>query len=204
VKHLIMGTAGHVDHGKTALIEALTGIDCDTHKEEKKRGITINLGFAHMELTPDQNIGIVDVPGHRDFVHTMVGGASGIDFVLMVIAADSGVMPQTREHLRIMDILGIEHGLIALNKSDLVEDPELLELTMQDIRELVKGTFLENASPIPVSSKTRQGLETLKEKISQITGPAVLRRTRGGRQVDVDSRRPDRDFPATRASQATL
>lgn len=163
-----MGTAGHVDHGKTALIEALTGIDCDTHKEEKKRGITINLGFAHMDLTPGHGIGIVDVPGHKDFVHTMVGGASGIDFVLMVIAADSGVMPQTREHLRVMDILGIKHGLIALTKTDLVEEPELLGLTMEDIREFVKGTFLENAPIIPVSAKTKQGLETLEEKILQI------------------------------------
>jgi len=170
VKHLIMGTAGHVDHGKTALIKALTGIDCDTHKEEKKRGITINLGFAYMELIPGQSIGIVDVPGHRDFVHTMVGGASGIDFVLMVIAADSGVMPQTREHLRIMDILGIKHGLIALTKFDLIDDPDLLELSMEDIREFVKGTFLENAPILPVSAKTKQGLETLKENIAHITG----------------------------------
>jgi selenocysteine-specific elongation factor len=98
MKHLIMGTAGHVDHGKTALIKALTNIDCDTHKEEKRRGITINLGFAHMDLPTGDSVGIVDVPGHKDFVHTMVSGASGIDFVLMVIAADSGVMPQTRNY----------------------------------------------------------------------------------------------------------
>ena len=124
MKHLIMGTAGHVDHGKTALIKALTNIDCDTHKEEKRRGITINLGFAHLDLPTGDSVGIVDVPGHKDFVHTMVGGASGIDFVLMVIAADSGVMPQTREHLQIMKVLGVKHGLIALTKIDLVDDPE--------------------------------------------------------------------------------
>jgi selenocysteine-specific elongation factor len=168
MKHLIMGTAGHVDHGKTALIKALTNIDCDTHKEEKKRGITINLGFAHLDLPTGDSVGIVDVPGHKDFVHTMVGGASGIDFVLMVIAADSGVMPQTREHLQIMKVLGLKHGLIALTKIDLVDDPELLELSMADIRELVAGTFLENSPIVPVSIKTGEGLEILKEEISRL------------------------------------
>jgi selenocysteine-specific elongation factor len=163
-----MGTAGHVDHGKTALIQALTGIDCDTHKEEKRRGITINLGFAHLDLPGGESIGIVDVPGHKDFVHTMVGGASGIDFVLMVIAADSGVMPQTREHLRVMDILGIKHGLIALTKIDLVEDKELLELMKTEIMEFVHGTFLETSPIVEVSAKTNQGLETLIKKISQV------------------------------------
>jgi selenocysteine-specific elongation factor len=168
MKHLIMGTAGHVDHGKTALIKALTNIDCDTHKEEKRRGITINLGFAHLELPKGDSVGIVDVPGHKDFVHTMVGGASGIDFVLMVIAADSGVMPQTREHLRIMKVLGVKHGLIALTKIDLVDEPELLELSKTDIRELTAGTFLENSPIVPVSIKTGEGLELLKEEISRI------------------------------------
>lgn len=173
MKHLIMGTAGHVDHGKTALIKALTGIECDTHKEEKRRGITINLGFAHLELPSGDSIGIVDVPGHKDFVHTMVGGASGIDFVLMVIAADSGVMPQTREHLQVMDILGIKHGVIALTKTDLLEDKELLELTKTEIREFVTGTFLEKSPIVEVSAKTHEGLDILKEKISQ-----TLRRVR--------------------------
>jgi len=168
MKHLIMGTAGHIDHGKTALIKALTHIDCDTHKEEKKRGITINLGFAHMNLPSGDSIGIIDVPGHKDFVHTMVGGASGIDFVLMVIAADSGVMPQTREHLQIMEILGVKHGLVALSKTDLAEDPEILKLSREDIREFVAGTFLQSSPIIEISAKTGAGLETLKEKISEI------------------------------------
>lgn len=169
MKHLIMGTAGHIDHGKTALIKALTNIDCDTHKEEKKRGITINLGFAHLDLPTGESVGIIDVPGHKDFVHTMVGGASGIDFVLMVIAADSGVMLQTREHLQIMKILGVKHGLIALTKIDLIDEPELLELSKADIREFITGTFLENSPIVEVSAKTGKGLEELKEGISAAT-----------------------------------
>jgi selenocysteine-specific elongation factor len=163
-----MGTAGHIDHGKTALIKALTNIDCDTHKEEKRRGITINLGFSHLELPSGDSIGIVDVPGHKDFVNTMVGGASGIDFVLMVIAADSGVMPQTREHLQIMEILGIRHGLIALTKIDLIDDPQLLEISKLEITEFVKGTFLEHCPIIEISSKTKQGLGQLIQQISTI------------------------------------
>ncbi len=165
MKHLIMGTAGHVDHGKTALIKALTDIDCDTHKEEKRRGITINLGFAHLDLPTGESVGIIDVPGHKDFVHTMVGGASGIDFVLLVIAADSGVMPQTREHLQIMEILGVKQGLIALTKTDLIDDPELLEFLKADIKEFVSGTFLENSPILEVSAKTGAGLPQLKEEI---------------------------------------
>jgi selenocysteine-specific elongation factor len=179
MKHLIMGTAGHVDHGKTALIKALTNIDCDTHKEEKRRGITINLGFAHLDLPSGDSVGIVDVPGHKDFVHTMVGGASGIDFVLMVIAADSGVMPQTREHLQIMKVLGLKHGLIALTKIDLIDDAELLELAKADIREFTAGTFLENSPMVAVSAKTGDGLEKLKQEISRVIS-CVEERPSGG------------------------
>lgn len=179
MKHLILGTAGHVDHGKTALIKALTDIDCDTHKEEKRRGITINLGFAHLDLPGGNSVGIVDVPGHKDFVHTMVGGASGIDFVLMVIAADSGVMPQTREHLQIMEVLGVKHGLIALTKIDLVDEPDLLELAKADIRELTAGTFLENSQIVQVSVKTGEGLERLKERISRVV-TGIEERSAGG------------------------
>ncbi len=164
-KHVIMGTAGHIDHGKTALIRALTGIECDTHKEEKKRGITINLGFAHLDLPDGNSVGIVDVPGHRNFVHTMVGGAGGIDFALLVIAADSGVMPQTREHLMIMDIMNIQTGLIAVNKIDLV-DPDIAELAMEEARDLVSGTFLESSPVIGVSAKDGQGIDRLKAAIS--------------------------------------
>jgi len=163
-----MGTAGHVDHGKTALIKALTGIDCDTHKEEKERGITIHLGFAHLPLKDGSKIGIIDVPGHKDFIHTMLGGASGIDFVLLVIAADSGVMPQTKEHLRIMEILGIKHGVVALTKIDLV-DESLLDLCKADIEELISRSFLRSAPIVPVSAKTGEGISALKEAIQRVS-----------------------------------
>jgi selenocysteine-specific elongation factor len=181
-----MGTAGHVDHGKTALVRALTGIDCDTHKEEKRRGITINLGFAHMELAGGESVGIVDVPGHGDFVHTMVGGASGIDFVLLVIAADSGVMPQTREHLRIMEILGVRYGLVALTRIDLVEDREYLELVREDIVEFLAGTFLEGSPVVEVSAKTGEGLERLKEEISLLTSGVEERPMEGVFRMYID------------------
>ena len=166
-KHLIMGTAGHVDHGKTALIAALTGIDCDTHKEEKARGITINLGFAHLDLKDDISIGIVDVPGHKDFIKTMVAGAYGIDFVLLVIAADSGIMPQTREHLNILQMLGVKQGLVALTKTDLV-DEEMQELAEMEIMDYLEKTSLNNAVIVPVSSVTGQGIEALKNEIHDL------------------------------------
>ena len=167
MKHLIMGTAGHVDHGKTALIKALTGIDCDTHKEEKTRGITINLGFAHLDLPTGDSLGIVDVPGHRDFVHTMVGGAAGMDLGLLVVAADSGVMPQTREHLQIMDVLGIRDGLVAVTKIDLIE-PEITDIAEEEIRELARGTFLQDCPVVRVSSVTGEGLDLLKSSIGKV------------------------------------
>jgi len=162
-----MGTAGHVDHGKTALIKALTGIYTDTHKEEQERGITINLGFAHLEMGSGISLGIVDVPGHKDFIRTMVAGAYGIDFVLLVIAADSGIMPQTREHFNIMRMLGVERGLIALNKADLV-DEEMLELAKLEIMEFVEGTQLEDAPVVAVSSVTGQGIDEMKKEIDHI------------------------------------
>lgn len=160
-RHLILGTAGHVDHGKTSLVKALTGIDCDTHKEEKRRGITMNLGFAHLTLPDGTTLGIVDVPGHADFIHTMVGGASGIDLVMLVIAADSGVMPQTREHLQIMQALGVTHGFVALTKVDLLDD-EMRELMMLEVQEFVAGTFLENSPVVAVSAHSGTGLEILR------------------------------------------
>lgn len=185
MKHLIMGTAGHVDHGKTALVKALTGIDCDTHPEEKERGITIHLGFAHLALKAGGKIGIVDVPGHRDFIHTMLAGAAGIDFALLVIAADSGVMPQTREHLRIMEILGIKQGLIALTKVDLV-DEAVLELCCADARELTAGTFLQAAPIIPCSAKTGKGLEELREAIGQVAEKVETRSADGVFRMYID------------------
>lgn len=162
-----MGTAGHVDHGKTALVRALTGIECDTHREEKARGITINLGFAHLDLPCGDSIGIIDVPGHRDFVHTMVGGASGIDFALLVIAADSGVMPQTREHLQIMNMLGIETGLIAITRTDLAET-DIVAMAEEESRDLVAGTFLEDCDVVRVSAVTDEGIDELKTRIEAV------------------------------------
>jgi selenocysteine-specific elongation factor len=160
MKHLIIGTAGHIDHGKTSLIKMLTGIDCDTHKEEKARGITINLGFSHLELPSGESVGIIDVPGHKDFINTMVGGACGIDMVLLVIAADSGIMPQTAEHLNIITTLGITKGVIALTKTDLVDD-ELIEIAKYEITDFLKNTSLKNAPIIGISSHTGQGKEEL-------------------------------------------
>ena len=164
-KHVIMGTAGHVDHGKTTLIKALTGTDCDTHLEEKKRGITINLGFAHLNsLDNKTQIGIVDVPGHKDFIKTMISGVGGIDFVLLVIAADSSIMPQTVEHLKILEILGIKHGIIALTKIDIV-DPLLTELAIEEINNFTKGTFLEFSPILQVSVKNNINIDILKRYI---------------------------------------
>jgi selenocysteine-specific elongation factor len=171
--HFILGTAGHVDHGKTALIKALTGIDCDTHPEEKLRGITINLGFSHLDFPNGTSIGIVDVPGHKDFINTMISGACGIDFVMLVIAADSGVMPQTIEHLHIMQMLGIKSGIIALTKTDLA-DEEMLMIVEEDIRELVHDTFLEGCPIFKVSSITGEGINNLKNYLSQLNNVSPL------------------------------
>ncbi len=164
---VILGTAGHIDHGKSSLVKALTGIDPDRLKEEKERGITIDLGFAYLNYPDDLTVGIVDVPGHERLVRNMLAGATGIDIVLFVIAADEGIMPQSREHLAICDLLKIKSGLIALNKADLVEE-EWLELVKEEIRDFVKGTFLEGAEVIPVSAKTGMNIELLKEKIKEI------------------------------------
>ena len=165
--HFILGTAGHVDHGKTALIKALSGIDCDTHPEEKIRGITINLGFAHIDFPSGISIGIVDVPGHKDFINTMISGACGIDFVMLVIAADSGVMPQTLEHLHIMQMFGIKSGIVVVTKADLA-DEEMLMIVEEDINELLKNTFLQDCPVFKVSSKTGEGIGELRDYLSQL------------------------------------
>jgi len=167
VDQIILGTAGHIDHGKTSLIRALTGIETDRLKEEKKRGITIELGFASIPLESGEVVGIVDVPGHEKFVKNMVAGASGIDIVSMVIAADEGVMPQTREHMEICTLMGIQHGFIAMTKIDLV-DEELMELAMEDILEFTQGTFLEDAPIIPLSSTTGKGLEDFRKILNEL------------------------------------
>jgi selenocysteine-specific elongation factor len=169
VKQIILGTAGHIDHGKTSLIKAITGTDTDRLKEEKERGITIELGFASLDLPGGQHLGIVDVPGHEKFIKNMVAGATGIDIVVMVIAADEGVMPQTREHMEICTLLGIEHGLIVMTKTDMVED-EWLELALEDIREFSQGTFLEDSPILPVSSVTGEGISELIDALDEIAG----------------------------------
>ena len=169
MKQIILGTAGHIDHGKTSLIKAISGTDTDRLKEEKERGITIELGFASLDLPGGQQLGIVDVPGHEKFVKNMVAGATGIDIVVMVIAADEGVMPQTREHMEICTLLGIQHGLIAMTKTDMVEE-EWLELALEDIREFSQGTFLEDAPILPVSSVTGDGIPELISTIEEIAG----------------------------------
>ena len=166
MRHVILGTAGHVDHGKTALIKALTNIDCDSHKEEKERGITINLGFAHINLPTGESVGIVDVPGHKDFIKTMVAGAFGIDIVLLVVAADSGIMPQTREHFRILELLGVTTGIVVITKKDLV-DEEMLELVELEIEELIEGSPFESAPVVKVSSVSGEGLDELVKVISE-------------------------------------
>jgi selenocysteine-specific elongation factor len=169
MKHIVMGTAGHVDHGKTALIKRLTGVDTDRLKEEKKRGITIELGFASLTLPGGRSLGVVDVPGHERFVRHMVAGAVGIDLVVLVIAADEGVMPQTREHLQICTLLGIRKGFVALTKIDMVDD-EWLTLIREDVREFLRGTFLEEAPVVPVSSLTGDGFPELLQTIEQAAG----------------------------------
>jgi len=164
--NLIVGTAGHIDHGKTALIKALTGTDTDRLPEEKQRGITIDLGFAELDLG-DLKIGFVDVPGHERFVRNMLAGASGIDVVLLIVAANEGVMPQTREHFEICRLLDTAAGIIVITKCDLV-DEELLDLAKLDVAELVENSFLQNAPVITVSSKTRGGIDELVNSISQV------------------------------------
>ena len=159
-RDLILGTAGHIDHGKTALVKALTGIDCDRLPEEKARGITIDIGFARLDLPPFR-LGIVDVPGHERFVKNMLAGATGIDLAVLVVAADDSVMPQTREHMEILGLLGLRHGVIAVTKVDLV-DQTTREVVELEIRDLVKGTFLEKAPLIPTSAHTGAGLDELK------------------------------------------
>ncbi len=168
MNHLIIGTAGHVDHGKTTLIRALTGVDTDRLKEEKERGISIELGFAPFDLASGRRAGVVDVPGHERFIKNMLAGAGGIDLVLLVVAANESVMPQTLEHLHILNLLGIEQGIIVLTKTDLVE-ADWLELVQEDIRAAVKGTFLAAAPIILTSAVTGEGIKELKQAIDDLT-----------------------------------
>src|SRR3954462_5354130 len=177
---VIVGTAGHIDHGKTALVKALTGIDADRLEEEKRRGITIDLGFAHLELTGAKDeqlrLGFVDVPGHERFVRNMLAGVGGIDIVLFIIAADEGVMPQTREHFDICRLLGMERGITVITKSDLV-DVSALAALRQDLSEFLKDSFLDPATApiVAVSTKTGAGLAELKKALANLASAAPAR-----------------------------
>jgi selenocysteine-specific elongation factor len=185
MKHVIVGTAGHIDHGKTALVKALTGIDADRLEEEKRRGITIDLGFAHLELTPSLRLGFVDVPGHERFVKNMLAGVGGIDLVLFVVAADESIMPQTREHFDICRLLEIPRGVIALTKADLVDDG-ILELVRIEVEELVAGSFLEGAPVVPVSSVTGAGLEDLRRALARVAAEAPEKDASGHFRLPID------------------
>ena len=185
MKKIVIGTAGHIDHGKTALIKALTGIDCDRLKEEKERGITTELGFAHYRFGDDLIIGIVDVPGHEKFIRHMVAGAWGIDMVLFVIAADEGVMPQTREHMDICEMLGVKNGVVVITKKDLVDD-EMVELVREDVKEFLAGRLLDNSPTVVVSAMTGEGIDILKEAIMNLAGQISDRSKEGIFRLPVD------------------
>ena len=171
MKSIIIGTAGHVDHGKSALVKALTGTDPDRLKEEKERGITIDIGFASLQLGPDIQIGFIDVPGHERFIKNMLAGIGGIDAVLLVVAADESVMPQTREHLDICKLLRIPTGVVAITKTDLV-DKELLELVRDELQECLRNSFLEESPLIAVSSQSGSGLDDLRTALHGIASRA--------------------------------
>ncbi|WP_461205444.1 selenocysteine-specific translation elongation factor [Clostridium sp. DL1XJH146] len=185
MKHIIIGTAGHIDHGKTQLIKALTGRETDTLEEEKKRGISINLGFTYFDLPSGKRAGIIDVPGHEKFIKNMLAGAMGIDVVALVVAADEGIMPQTKEHLEILQLLGVKKGIIVITKKDLVDD-EWLSMIESDISEEVKGTFLSDAPIISVSSKTKEGMEELIRVLDEKVDQAEERDREGHFRLAVD------------------
>ncbi len=180
-----IGTAGHVDHGKSALVQALTGIDPDRLREEKERGLTIDLGFAWFTLPGGEEVSIVDVPGHERFIKNMLAGVGGIDLALLVIAADEGVMPQTREHLAIIDLLGIEHGVVAVTKADLVER-DFLELAMAEAEEVIAPTSIEGAPVVACSAVTRDGLEELTASLEAELAKTPARRDNGRPRLPID------------------
>ncbi|MDR1379407.1 MAG: selenocysteine-specific translation elongation factor [Synergistaceae bacterium] len=190
---LVIGTAGHIDHGKTALVAALTGVDCDRLLEEKKRGITIELGFAPLRLEDGRVISVIDVPGHERFIRQMVAGASGVDAVLLVVAADESVMPQTREHLAILELLGVKDGLIAITKSDRVE-PEMLKLVEEDVEEFVKGTFLQGKKIVSLSAVTGQNLHVLQKELMTLVNRVHPRPRKGALFLPIDRAFPISGF----------
>jgi selenocysteine-specific elongation factor len=182
---LVLGTAGHIDHGKSALVKALTGTDPDRLPEEKERGVTIELGFAQLHLPSGATMGVVDVPGHERFIRQMVAGATGIDVVLLVVAADDGIMPQTREHLAIIDLLGISRGVVAITKSDLA-DADWLELVRDDIARLLEGTSIQGAPIVAVSARTGAGLDELRRALDAVAGEAAPRHAELPMRLPVD------------------
>ena len=182
----VIGTAGHVDHGKSTLVSALTGINPDRLKEEQIREMTIDLGFAWLTLPNGEEVGIIDVPGHRDFIENMLAGVGGIDAVIFVVAADEGVMPQTKEHLAILNLLQIKSGIIALTKKDLVSDMEWMALVEEDVRSIVSGSFLENAPMIQVSSKNGEGLKEIVLNLQEILSESMRRKDIGKPRLPID------------------
>ncbi|HEU4393917.1 MAG TPA: GTP-binding protein, partial [Planctomycetota bacterium] len=185
MRPVVVGTAGHIDHGKTALVRRLTGIDTDRLKEEKERGISIDLGFAHLALPSGRRVAIVDVPGHERFVKNMLAGATGIDVVLLVVAADEGVMPQTREHFAIVDLLDVRHGVVALTKRDLAS-PDLLAAARADVAALLDGTPLRDAPIVPVSSTTGEGIPDLLAALDGVIAALPERDASGPARLPVD------------------
>ena len=185
MKHIVIGTAGHIDHGKTSLIKALTGRETDTLDEERKRGISINLGFTYFNLPSGQSVGIVDVPGHEKFIKNMLAGASGLDMVVLVVAADEGMMPQTIEHIDILSYLNIKKGLVVMTKCDMVDD-EMLELAEEDIKEGLIGTFLEGAEVLKVDSLSKRGIPELIDKLDKMSAEVEERNNHLPARLNID------------------
>lgn len=185
MKHIVIGTAGHIDHGKTSLIKALTGRETDTLEEERKRGISINLGFTYFNLPSGQSVGIVDVPGHEKFIKNMLAGASGLDMVILVVAADEGMMPQTIEHIDILSYLNIKKGLVVMTKCDMVDD-EMLELAEEDIKEGLVGTFLEGAEILKVDSLSKRGIAELIDKLDKMSSEVEERNNNLPARLNID------------------
>ncbi len=186
LRYAVVGTAGHIDHGKSALVKALTGVDPDRLEEEKRRGMTIDLGFAHFDLPSGLRVGLVDVPGHERLIKNMLAGAAGVDLVLLVIAADEGIMPQTREHLDILRFLRVRRGIVVLNKADLVSDPEWLALVREDVTALAAGTFLEDAPILPTSARTGAGIPDLVAAMDRALQEIPLRDAAAPARLPVD------------------
>jgi len=182
----VIGTAGHIDHGKSVLVHALTGIDPDRLREEKERGMTIDLGFAWLKLPSGRDVGVIDVPGHERFVRNMLAGVGGIDLALLIVAADEGIMPQTREHLAILDLLDIRRGIVVITKKDMV-DEELLSLVKLEVEELIRSTTLCDAPITAVAAVTGEGLPDLVSAIDQLLMSAEARRDVGRPRLPVDN-----------------